>query len=377
MDFALASRTGGVPRVLDRRISNAGRVADIRKRDPQQIFTTGGIQKFSMLGSQNAISYVPIAFPTKKESGTQTDAGTGTDEPKKPILPGMTKKETGTGTGTDGLIGGGGTQSEASKTAMGIRKVMEEEKAKEEEAKKTAVEPSEKPPFDLSNAEGKKAMEEYDAYVVQRYGKDAGNLKSSEVKTDSEGFTLALKSWKEINRAISSFNLDDKRRWTEWANNTFKKYGDDIIGVLSVGAGTLYPGSKVIIDDIAKELKKFKPKDEKDFVGSMKQLQTKLFEGRPEWRKKIDKLVTIAWNNFMEKYKGFPGMAEEDEFAGMGKKKPGLMMATKKETEPEPKTYPKTKEGVKQYKADNPKASQRAIAEALGMSKTTVLRYLK
>jgi hypothetical protein len=331
MEFALSNQTGGVPRVLDRRISNAGRVSDIRKRDPQQIFTTGGIPRYSMLGSQNAISYVPVAYPSKS-TGTQTDASTGTEtgaggagERKKPILPGMTKKDTGSGEGLYGT-----TQTDESKISMGVRKVLEEEKeakAKADEEKKKAVEPNEKPPFDLSNAEGKQAMEDYRKYVLQRYGEDAGKLKADEVRIDSEGFTLALKSWKQINRAISSFNLDDKRRWTEWANNTFKKYGDDIIGALSLGAGTLYPGSKAIIDEIANEVKKFKPKDEKDFVGAMKQLQTKMFEGRPEWRKKIDKLVTIAWNSFMEKYKGFPGMAEENEFAGFKAKSKKNMLS--------------------------------------------------
>lgn len=41
------------------------------------------------------------------------------------------------------------------------------------------------------------------------------------------------------------------------------------------------------------------------------------------------------------------------------------------------KTYPKTADGVKAYKRDNPSASQRKIAEAVGISQATVSRYLK
>lgn len=330
MEFALASRTGGVPRVLDRRISNAGRLHDIRKRDPQQIFTTGGIPRYSTLGSQNAISYVPIAYPSKS-AGTQTDSGTGTEtgaggggEQKKPILPGMTKKDTGTGTGLLGT-----TQSESSKTTMAIRKLMEEEKAKEqaakkkeEEAKTSAVEPGEKPPFDLSSPEGKKAMEDYSTYVTERYGGDAGRLKADEIKIDSEGFTVALQAWRQINKEMNAFNKDDKRRWSQWASNTFKEYGDDIAKALAFGSNILYPGSKKIIDDIYNEVKKFKPTDEKDFVGSMQQLQAKLFEGRPEWKNKLNQIITISFNKFMEKWRSFPGISMgEEDFAGLKPKK--------------------------------------------------------
>lgn len=42
-----------------------------------------------------------------------------------------------------------------------------------------------------------------------------------------------------------------------------------------------------------------------------------------------------------------------------------------------PKVYPKTVEGVKAYKRDNPSASQRAIALAVGVGQATVSRYLK
>lgn len=42
-----------------------------------------------------------------------------------------------------------------------------------------------------------------------------------------------------------------------------------------------------------------------------------------------------------------------------------------------PKVYAKTSEGVKAYKRDHPAASQRAIAQAVGVSQASVSRYLK
>lgn len=322
MEFALQSRTGGVPRVLDRRISNKGRLAEIRERDPQQIFKYGGISKFSMLGSQNAISYVPIAYQTK-EAGTQT------------ILPGQTRKDSGTGTGPGvppeekkGLLGGG-TQSEASKTAMGVRKILEEEKAKEQEAKKKeqeerkkAVEPAEKPPFDLSTSEGKKQLEAYQTYLVQRYGEDAGQIKADETKTDSEGFTAAFVSWKRISKKIREFKFDDTRQFLEFANNTLVEFGDDIIDALKFGASTIYPGSKAIIDKVAGFAKKYKPKDKQDFVAGMKELQNKLFEGRPEWKRKLGEIVSEAVNKFIEELDKEAGIEQiTDAMYEVGKKK--------------------------------------------------------
>ena len=384
MDFALQSRTGGVPRVLDRRISNAGRLHDIRQRDPQQIFKTGGIQKFSMLGSQNAISYVPIAYQTK-EMGTQT------------ILPGQTRKDSGTGTGTGpdepgtgtgpskGLLGT--TQSESSKTTMAIRKLMEDEKAKEQEAKKkeqearkAAVEPSEKPPFDLSTSEGRKALEDYKAYLLQHYGEESGQIKADEITEDSQGFTAMFIAWRKIAKEIRAFKFDDTRQFLEWANNTVVEFGNDIVDALAFGASTIYPGSKIIINEISTAIKKFKPKNKEDFVAGMKELQNKLLEGRPEWKQKLGQIVSEAVNKFAEeldKEAGMEQITESFNEAMEAPKKKKNLKSVAPAAAPEPKTYAKTKEGVKEYKADHPKASQRAIAEALGIRKTTVLRYLK
>ncbi len=361
-----------------------------------------------MLGSQNAISYVPVAYPVKKETGTQTD---------KEILPGMTRKDTGTGTSTDtGLYGttqtqasktameeraregllGGGTQSEASKTTMGVRKVIQEEKekekqekAKEEEAKKNAVEPVEKPPFDLSQEVGRKELETYMEYALQRYGGDTGRMKGDEIKHDSEAFTMTLDAWKKLNLSISEFNRNDAKKFQQWANNTWKQIGAGVIEALAFAGKMYYPGAKDVIDKVKELAKKTIPNKLQDFKKSVEELQAKLFEGRPHWKLALDRVLRVAWPRLLEKYGEFTGDDNADSMPNPKRnysapapepvpeapKKRKLKLAP--EPAPEPKTYTPTKQGVKDYKADNPTASQRKIAEALGISKSTVLRYLK
>lgn len=366
MEFALASRTGGVPRVLDRRISNAGRLHDIRERDPQQIFTTGGIQKFSMLGSHNAISYVPTAYKTS-EAGTQTNLPGVPTPTKRDNLPGMTKKDTGTG-GDEPVpepvpereLLRGATQSEASKQQI------------EERKRDAAVEPSAQPPFNLSDSKDK---EDYDAYVEYyntRYGKDVARPEIDKLKKDSEGFTIAVKAYKVLQDEINKFNRDDAKRWAEWFNNMLVKFGDTIIDGLALGASTVFPENKKIIDNIKDFSKKFTPKTPTDAVAGLKKLQTELFAGKPAWSKKLNVIKKDAFDKLVKELEHeIGGIEDMDEvMTKKPKKKDDLMMSA-------PKTYPKTKEGVKEYKADNPKASQRAISQALGMPKTTVQRYLK
>ncbi len=355
MDFALASRTGGVPRVLDRRISNAGRLHDIRQRDPQQVFTTGGIQRYSMLGSHNAISYVPVAYKTN-EAGTQTN------------LPGMTKKDTGTGSGGEpepipsepGKSMYGTTQSEASK------KQIEERKRDE------AVEPSAQPPFNLSDSKDKADYDAYVEYYNTRYGKDVARPEIDKLKKDSEGFTIALKAYKTLQDEINKFNRNDAKRWAEWFNNVMVKFGDTIIDGLALGASTVFPENKAIIDNVKEFSKKFTPKTAKDAVAGIRKFQTELFAGKPAWSKKLNVIKKDAFDKLIKELEAeIGGIGDMDEvMTKKPKKTDDLMMSA-------PKTYAKTKEGVKEYKADNPKASQRAIAEALGMPKTTIQRYLK
>lgn len=357
MEFSLASRTGGVPRVLDRRISNAGRLQDIRKRDPQQVFKVGGIQKFSTLGSQNAITYVPIAYQTK-ESGTQTN------------LPGQTKKDSSTGTdsGTspDGrpLLGKGAiqseaskkmmeerkkegllgtTQSEASKIAMGVRKVIQDEKeaekkAKEEERAKadSAVEPTHEPPYYLPEEQGQ--MDEMVQYLKDKYGVDISRKYVDDLTKDSKAFSESVEKAKVIGRAINEWRSKDLGK--EWMLNQLKEVGKWVLSQVAdlaknsvnfgTGAGGKIAGevSKVAIDELKKliEEKVLSPEHVEE---QMKAIQDALFSARPYWKAKWDKLVSAEIARARKAFHDY--LKEGFGQKGDGGKSPFGYMSTKKE----------------------------------------------
>jgi hypothetical protein len=289
MEFALKSNTGGVPRVLDRRISNAGSVADIRKRDPQQIFKSGGITKFSTLGSQNAISYVPIAYPPpKKEAGTQTDTGTGTD---KPILPGKSM-DTGTGTETEpapekSLIGGeGGKQSE-------------------ESISESAVEPSEEPPYYLPGEQ--EQMDAMILFLKQRYGEKETRRERDLIIKDSTNFSSAVEKAMEINKMIYEYYKDKGKN--ESVLNTLKGLASWVLDkAVGFGTGKIDFGGKGegmpreiaggIATEVAKEginqLKKIIQSSllkQESYEDTMRAVQNTLFSLKPGWKAKWEKLL--------------------------------------------------------------------------------------
>lgn len=290
-NFLINAKTGLIDLKPTKMISNKGGIEDIRKRTKAQL-RDAGFNTYSMLGSQNAISAEPEKGNKIEIDIEIAEEPAPAPEPKeKEILPGGTQKKP--------LIGGtGGKQSEKSKE--------QSEERKRDEAK----EPNDRPPFDLSSAEGKKELQIYKEYLKMRYGKDVGRMKVDELEKDSQGFTVALKAWREINKQISAFNKDDARRWTEWANNTFVKFGNEIIDALSFGATVLAPEAKGAIDSIKKLLKQFKPTNEKDFVGSMKELQHKLFEGKPEWKSKLNAISKKAFDEFTKKIEKTFGLDE-------------------------------------------------------------------
>lgn len=304
-EFLFNAKTGLVDARPTRMISNKGGIEEIRKRTKKQL-RSGGFNTYSMLGSQNAMSAEPenkleIDIEFGEEPPTVEPAPELPPEPKeKTNLPDQTNKE---------LLGGsGGKQSEASKEAM--------EERKREEAK----EPSVKPPFDLSSEQGKKELQTYKEYLKLRYGKDIGRMRSDELEKDSQGFTVALKAYREINKQISAFNKDDGRRWSQWARNTFVKFADQIIDAISMGASSVAPEAKGAIDSIQFIVKQFKPTDQKDFVGSMKELQRKLFEGKPEWKDKLNAINKKAWDDMMNRFNKIMGddqTTSQGKFAGL------------------------------------------------------------
>lgn len=347
MEFALASITGGVPRVLDRRISNAGRVADIRQRDPQQIFKTGGIQKFSTLGSQNAISYVPIAFPAKSTETqtreTQTDA--------RPLL-GTTQSEASKKAAEErsreGLLGT--TQSEASKTAMGVRKVIQEEKEAEKKAKEeaqakadSAVEPSHEPPYYLPQEQAQ--MDEMVQYLKDKYGVDISRKYVDDLTKDSKAFSEAVEKAKAIGRAINEWRQKDLGK--EWMLNQIKDVGKWVLnqatelaknsiniggGVTGKVAGEV---SKVALDELKKviETNVLSPEH---FEDSMKAIQDALFSARPYWKAKWETLVSAENARARKEIQDYM-----KKIAGGGSSAGGMRFMSKKKEETEPKAEPK------------------------------------
>ena len=317
MEFALKSNTGGVPRVLDRRISNAGSVADIRKRDPQQIFKSGGITKFSTLGSQNAISYVPIAYPPpKKEAGTQTGTGTETGTgtgPDKPLL-GKTQSEASKQALAEGLLGT--TQSEASKIAMGVRKVMQDEKEQEKEAQAqaqakadeesaNAVEPSEEPPYYLPQEQ--EQMDAMILFLKQRYGEKETRKEVDFILKDSKNFSSAVEKAMEINKMIYEYYKDKGKN--ESVLNTLKGLASWVLDkAVGFGTGKIDFGGKGegmpreiaggIATEVAKEginqLKKIIQSSllkQESYEDTMRAVQNTLFSLKPGWKAKWEKLL--------------------------------------------------------------------------------------
>lgn len=381
MEFALKSNTGGVPRVLDRRISNAGSVADIRKRDPQQIFKSGGITKFSTLGSQNAISYVPIAYPPpKKEAGTQTGTGTETGTgtgPDKPLL-GKTQSEASKEALAEGLLGT--TQSEASKIAMGVRKVMQDEKeqekeaqaqaqAKAEEESNNAVQPSHDPPYYLPQEQAQ--LDEMKQFLKQRYGEKETRREVDFIDKDSKNFSLAVEKAKEIGRQINEWKQKDLGK-EDLTNKLKSVAGWFLDKVVAFGTGKIDfktkdedkpkgPDGKIdkskinqpkevslgLATELAKEginelknlVKQTYLKPE-SYEATMTAIQNTIFAQKPDWKAKWNALLSAEIEKNKKMMKEYiMKFGEDDQIPDAVKDKVpfGYMGGKKKDAEPEPK----------------------------------------
>ena len=263
----------------------------------------GGIYKYSMLGSQNAISEVPeIPEPPKPHDDSKL-----ADDIAKKIIDDLNKEKQ----QETGMIGGmGGKQSETSKIITELTKRDQEKEAKakaeeqrQEEISKNAKIPSDPPPFDLDTPEGKKGIAEVDKYLIEKYGKKQAVVLRDALLDDSKGFTKTLKMIREINKKITAFNLNDAERWEQWANNMVVEYGDMIIDALGKGSelalaeyGIPPEKSQQFIGGVTSIIKKFKPSTSKDFVKTMNELKAKLLEGKPHWKAKYNAIAKINWD---------------------------------------------------------------------------------
>lgn len=259
-----------------------GGIREVRKQIHREGgVRTGNIWTYSMLGSQNAITAVPEA-PTEK---SQTELA---DEIAKKVIDDLKPKPTPPTP----------APTPAPSPAPPAPEPLPEPKNP----------PPHKPPYDLSTEEGRRQLKELDDFYKDTYGAKASAVKRDEIKQDSEGFTLAMEAIRKINKEINAFNKDDARRWKEWANNILVKFGDEIIDILSAGAGLALQefgistkASGPIINEVKDILKQYKPTTPQDFVKSMKELRAKLLEGKPHWKAKYAQLVNADLQKITKK----------------------------------------------------------------------------
>lgn len=299
-----------------------GGISKIRK---SQAVREGTIWKYSMLGSQNAISETPETEKTdeEKKAEKEKDESKLADDIAKKVIDDMTKDT------SVGLGGNKGKQSESSKIIQELKEkeqTKEAEQKAEEERSKNAKLPEEVPPYDLSTPSGKKALEDLDTFYIDKFGKKESGIKRMELREDSEGFTTTIQIIRKINKEINKFNLDDSSRWKQWANNILVEFGDEIIDVLGKGTqvalaefgGVPPPASKPVIDKVTTILKQFKPTDKKDFVNSMKQLQKELLDGKPHWKAKWNAIAKASWDKMIKEWDTkMGGVAGDDSGKGI------------------------------------------------------------
>lgn len=270
-----------------RPMNDKATVNDIRK-STEAMLRKSGFPKYAQLGSGNAISdsakndfelEIEIELPGQDAAPAAPAAPAGPAPPDKPILPGR-------------------PQSDASK----------------------AVKPSHRPPYYLDSSDGKKQMAEYQGYLVDRYGSTEGRKLADELETDSKGFTKAFNMQRDINKKITAFNKDQAGQWKQWANNVLVEYGNDIIDIFGDLGKKLAPQGAYAIDKISGILKRFKPTEMQDFSKAMLEVQAKLWEGRPEWKAKLNELLQpeleklkkkaedMSWREDESKGKPFEGL---------------------------------------------------------------------
>ena len=188
-NLLLQAKAGTLPLREYKSVSNKGSITDIRDRHKN--YVEGNIRQYAMMGSQNAI---------QKSGSTTASVSTQTETTFKPTSSQGTSTETEfrKPTGKDGLLGR-------------TRKVLEAEVSgtettfKPKAANPNAVEPSEKPPFDVQQPQGKQAFEAYAKYLAEKYTRPIAQVKIDDIFNDSGAFSLAIASIRKMELAIKKF----------------------------------------------------------------------------------------------------------------------------------------------------------------------------
>jgi hypothetical protein len=275
-DFLLNAKIGNMNLKRSKPISNKGTIEDIRKRT-MKMLRPPGFHTYANTGAGNAMSSEPpkekieieIDFGNEPEptpvpvpAPAPAPAPAPDDKPSKPSRP---------------MLGGeGGKQSKESKKEIEERKMDE------------VKEPKDQPPFNLSDPKEKKEFDDYEAYLVARYGKKIARPEVDKLRKDSEGFTTVIGAYRAIQKEINNFRRSDASRWQEWFHNIFVNFGDKIVEGLALGASTMFPANKEGIEKIKEFSKTFIPKTAKDAVGALKKLQKDLVADKPSWKRKLN-----------------------------------------------------------------------------------------
>ena len=240
-------------------------------------YIEGNTQQYGMLGSQNALASVPPKpiIEVKLDIPKEATKTTFVKPPTEPTEP--TPKST--------------------ETTLS--------KSKLEEIKENIEEPKVSPPFDLNTSEGKTQLTIWISYLKEKYG-DASKLEQDKVKSDSFGFSLAVKTLQQLNKEITKFNYDRNRRWSEWFNNLMVEYGNQIIGVIG-DVAKARTGQTKTIDALKEILSRFTPTKKQDFVNEIKTIQHEILKDNPSWRNKWNAMSEKAIKEAIANMGGFSG----------------------------------------------------------------------
>ena len=239
---------------------------------------SGNIWKYSMLGSQNAITEMPEPEPPKKSDKELAD------EIAKKVVEDLEKNKP--------------VPTPAPAPAP---KPEPEPPTPAKESRP----PTEKEPYDLSTPAGKQSLKEMGQYLIDELGYKESEAARRAVEVDSKAFTDALRMIRKINLSIKKA---PKNNFEMFGRALLDKFADGIIEVLgmAVGAGAKRAGipdiaAGTIIESVKEIARDFKPSNPKDFTQTMRELRAKLLEGKPHWKSKYDEIAKAEFKEKIEK----------------------------------------------------------------------------
>jgi hypothetical protein len=262
--FLFNAKAGTLDLSRARPISNKGRIDDIRRREEEQL-RAGGFPKFSQLGSQNAISAEPkdtLDVNVKVEPTTAPVVPVAPTPPApapapgKPILPGQTKKE----------------------------EPVAPAPAPAEPEKTPAQKPSILPPYLLPSQ--RSIMDEYNAYLKERYGEQEALPYVDKVVDDSESFSALTYAYQSLTSELQTAQRLENQGY-EYLRNQIADIGKKATTDVAKYVNDKVGANLGIVDFIRDQITNAFEKEKTNAVGAINQAIDNLFIGRPEMRSKI------------------------------------------------------------------------------------------